>query len=542
MLKATKLTKYYEDQTVLNRLTFNIDRNNKIALTGFNGSGKTTLINILAGIESYSNGTLEYDKKTKIGFIPQDTKNYSEINVLDYLKKEVGKDDDEFLRKIEIMFSGFVLPTETKEKNIGDLSSGQKTKVFLTALLLKKPDLILLDEPTNNLDLPALIWLEDYLKKVDAACVIVSHDREFLDGVANKIFEIDWFDHKLTSSKAKYSDYLKEKELQRKSLKKEHSLQKEEVKRLKNTAQNFQEKGLVGSKWKSGDNDKMLMGHKRNKASKSFTAAKVTYGRMKRMNVVDKPKDRKSLSMNIDENSSTKGEEKNKDITLNNVLCGYKEDGNKKDFSVGPISLDIKYGKKICLLGANGVGKSTILKTITGLIPEISGGRIIGEGVVFGNFMQEHELLPMNKTPLNFLLENFDPESEEDIEMINNLLENYNFSEYSINSPIKNMSSGERAKLLFAYFSSININTLILDEPTNHLDMEAEEALEEALNNFEGTIITVTHDRRLTSKINFDNLYIVSEEEGGIKEIPEFKIYVKEMEKRSAKLLRILGK
>ncbi|MDA8611320.1 ATP-binding cassette domain-containing protein [Candidatus Pacebacteria bacterium] len=543
MVKATKLIKHFDGTMVLNRISFNVEREHKIALTGFNGSGKTTLLNIIAGNESYSNGVLEVKPNVKIGFLPQEPKALNKLNVLDFLKKEVKnsgplsapKDplsgSDEFLRKVEIMFAGFLLPTEVKEKNIGDLSSGQKTKVFLTSLLLQDIDLYLLDEPTNNLDLPALIWLEDFLQKTKSAIMIVSHDRAFLDEVTNKIFEIDWHDHSLHTSKAKYSDYLHEREQERKRLIKEHTAQKTEVARLATSAENTTARAVAGSKWKSNDNDKMLWGHKRNRAAKSFTTAKVTYGRIKRMDITKRPKDRKALSLALNMEDETASASKN--ISLKKVFCGYPD-----DFSVGPIDLDIVFGKKICLLGPNGSGKSTILKTITENLPVLSGELKIDSGVKFGHVMQEHESLPLRKTPMSFLSSSLGKEVEK--ELIHNHLSTYGFSDEAITSPISTLSPGNRARLLFAYFSATNVNTLILDEPTNHLDMEAEEALEEALKSFEGTVITVTHDRKFVEKMDFDALYVVSE--SGLNLIKDFKDYVKEMEKRSKKLLRMLGK
>jgi len=243
MLKANKITKYFGEQTVLNRISFNLERGNKVALTGFNGSGKTTLLNILAGNESYSNGLLQVNSGVKVGFVPQDPQGHHEMVVLDFLKTATNNPDDSFIRRIEVMFAGFMLPSDVKTKKIGELSSGQKTKIFLTQVLLQDPDLLLLDEPTNNLDLPALIWLEDYLQKVSAAVVIVSHDRVFLDAVANKVFEISWIDHTLHISHARYSDYLREQQKEFTRLSHEHDLQRDELKRLKELAAYKQERG-----------------------------------------------------------------------------------------------------------------------------------------------------------------------------------------------------------------------------------------------------------------------------------------------------------
>ncbi len=528
MIKIKNLSKYFDDKTVLDRISFNVEKGNKIALTGFNGAGKTTLLRILAGEESYSNGTFEMNDKVKRGFVPQDPSGFNKIKVLDFLLKNQGNTEkSEFLRKIDIMFAGFLLPENVKQKKIGDLSSGQKTKVFLTNILLQDVDLLLLDEPTNNLDLPALIWLEDYLQNFKGALIVVSHDKTFLDNVTNKIFEIDWSDHSLRISNAKYSNYLIERQLEFNRLNQVHHQQQDEVVRLKGVAVAQQEKGLKGQKWKSPDNDKMLTGFKQNRAARSFKSAKVTMNRIKRMDFVEKPKERKELSLKIDSQTDSPA----LNISLKDVVTRYKG-----DFIIGPVNFDIVYGNRICIVGPNGVGKTTILKTITGMLKNISGLVEVDSGVHFGNFMQEHENLPPNKTLLKFFKDHLGVEKE----LIHNHLIKFGFTEEDIKSQIKFLSPGGRARLLFAYFVATNVNTLILDEPTNHLDIEAEMALEESIKDFKGTVIAVSHDRNFVKNVDFDEIYIVSE--NGIQRLNNFDIYVAEMEKRSKKLIRMLGK
>jgi ATPase subunit of ABC transporter with duplicated ATPase domains len=528
MLKLKNITKYFGPLTVLNKISFSLEKGNRIALTGYNGSGKTTLLNIITGQETYSNGSIEIHKDAKIGFLPQDPKSFNDRNVLEFLKETTGQSDDKFLRQVEIMFAGFWLPSNIKEKNIGDLSSGQKTKVFLTGLLLQDIDILLLDEPTNNLDLPALIWLEDYLKNTKSGCLIVSHDRAFLDAVANKVFEIDWYDHTLKISHAKkYSNYLIEKQKETQRISQEHDMQIEEILRLRDLKESKEEKAAKGAKWRGNDNDRLLIGYRRNKAGKSYKEAKVVGNRIRRIEVVRKPSERKGLSIDIIPGNK----EASQNISLKKAVCGY-DDG----FSIGPLDMDIVFGKRICFMGPNGIGKSTILKSITGKIPLISGSISVDSGVRFGNFMQEHESLPQERTPLEFF-SGFDNTGKE---LIFNHLVSFGFSELSINSEIGKLSSGGRARLLFAYFAAMNVNVLILDEPTNHLDMEAEDALEKALKEFNGTVITVSHDRYFVEKMNFDEYYVVSED--GIKSVDDMTEYVENMEKRAKKLLRMLGR
>ncbi len=526
MLKVSNLNKYYDSERILNNISFTVEKGNKIALVGFNGTGKTTLLKLLAGIDNDKTGTIQYHKGTTIGFLPQDPDSHNRENVLKFIESYTEMSGDEFYRNIEIMFAGFALPTEIKEKKIGLLSSGQKTKVFLTALLLKKPDLLLLDEPTNNLDLPALIWLENFLQNTDSAFIVVSHDKKFLDNVSKKIFEIDWKTRTLKITAGKYSDYLlqKEKELRRNSI--DIKLQKEELKRLRLLAQQKKEDARKGMKWQGTDKDKILRGFKRNRAANSLKDAQVIYGRMGRMEIIEEIPTRRAFKVDIPKIDVGAP----KDISLLNVICGYD------DFRVGPINLSVTFGSRICILGLNGSGKSTILKTITGVIPKIEGEIEIQEGAKIGNLMQEHDSLPRDLSPVQFLME----KNYQSKEVLTEHLLHFGFSEFQVGIKIKYLSPGSRARLLLAYFALEGVNVLILDEPTNHLDLEAGEALEKALKEFHGTVLTVTHDRFFVEKTAVDSLYIL--QDGKLNRIDDFKIYVDEMEKRSRKLLRLLGR
>jgi len=527
MLKVTNITKFYGPEKVLNKISFILERGHKVALVGFNGTGKSTLLKVLAGLVDRDAGLIEMHKGVTLGFLPQDSTDHNQENVLDFLKKYTGEKSEEFLRKIEIMFAGFGLVTEIKDKKISGLSSGQKTKVFLVGLLLKKVDLMLLDEPTNNLDLPALIWLEDFLKRTETAFIVVSHDRKFLDNVTNKIYEIDWKDRTLRITNGKYSDYLVQKQKEQARTLLEHEMQNEEMHRLQKSAEQKRDDAIAGAKWMGTDNDKILRGFKRNRAGHSFSDSKVIYARLKRIERIEKPNYRKNFKIEIlPEDSGV-----SRDISIRDLVCGY-DDG----FRVGPIDLEIPFGSRICILGLNGSGKSTILKTITGLLPKISGNISISGGVKIGNLMQEHESLPKKETVLDFLKKRTDLDDK----YLHNHLLHFSFKEWQITEKIEVLSPGARARLLLALFAATNVNVLVLDEPTNHLDMEAEDALEKSLAQFEGTVITVTHDRFFVEKNKTDSLYVLDNHI--LNKIADFKEYVGEMEKKSKKLLRMLTK
>lgn len=508
----------------------------KVALVGFNGTGKTTLLKIIAGDIKPDGGQMMFEKETSIGFLPQDPDKHNSENVLDYILDCVGNSDqtkEKLLREMEIMFAGFGLPTTIKDKKIGDLSSGQKTKVFLIGILLKKVDLMLLDEPTNNLDLPALIWLESFLQKTKSAFIVVSHDVAFLDNVTNKIYEIDWKDRGLEISNGKYSDYLIQKQKKHAREQLEHTIQAEEIGRLRRLVKAKQKKAEKGSRYIAKDNDRLLRGYYRDKAIKSFRDSKILNNRIKRMDPKKQPNTRKEFKIDISASDSGAP----RDIVLMDLVCGIE------DFKIGPINMSIPFASRVFILGLNGSGKTTFLKTLTGRIPELAGDAYIGGGVKFGNLMQEHETLDKDKKILKFITDKVDDPTIPRAIIQNHLL-HFGFSEDQIKNKIKDLSPGGRARLLLALFSISGVNVLVLDEPTNHLDVEAQEALEKTLKKFEGTVITVTHDRFFLNKTAIEDspennvIYVLSE--GKMEKIKDFQQYVSDMIDKSNKLMHLL--
>lgn len=558
MIKAQKLQKSYGSLTVLSDVSFSLGRGQKAALVGHNGTGKTTLLKIVAGLEIQDAGKIEMPAETCIGYLPQDTSLSGDESIMDYLRNESGistlekeleelsadlsdpvkakrygevhgkyehLDGYSFAHRAEIMLAGFGLDGIELSRSLSNLSSGQKSKVVLAGILLKGVDLLLLDEPTNNLDLPALIWLEDFLRKSDASCIVVSHDRRFLDRVVKKIFELDWHLHSLTMTGGTYSDYLEMMVKRIAGQKEEYRLQQEEISRLNERARERKADAMKGSRWSGSDNDKFLRGFKRDQAAKSSKVAKAIEKRIEQMDKVEKPVERKPFEITLD----AQVDSGNLEVRISGVTAGYPG-----SFLLGPISFEIRYGNRVGVMGLNGSGKSTLLKTITGEMKPVSGVVEIGSGIRIGNMMQEHETLPREQILLEFLSERSGLSHQDSYSK----LSKFGFDERQVRLPISTLSPGGRARLLLALFSAQSVNMLVLDEPTNHLDIEALEALEETIGSYKGSILLVSHDRYFLEKASLDTTYVLSE--GVLSKIPDYRTYVETAEEKARKLLNLL--
>jgi ATPase subunit of ABC transporter with duplicated ATPase domains len=558
MLQAKHIQKSYGSLTVLADVSFSLAEGQKVALVGDNGTGKTTLLKIIAGLGEPDAGEIELAKNTCIGYLSQDTSLTGDETISAYLRRIAGVDvlekklevlasqlEDKakfdeygeahkqyerldgyaFEHRVKVMLAGFGLQYVGLDHRLSDLSSGQKSKVALAGILLKGVDLLLLDEPTNNLDLPALIWLEDFLRKSDAACIVISHDRRFLDHVVRKIFELDRNTRVLNISGGTYSDYLTMVEKRIARQKEEYRLQQEEIERLSDQARQQRAASAKGSNWQGSDNDKFLRGFKRDRAGGSGRKAKVIQKRIDQMEKVEKPIERDpfEIPLKAEVGPGTL------DIRLVNVVAGYPN-----VFTIGPVSFSARYGSRIGIMGLNGTGKSTLLKTITGQLLVCSGTVEIGSGVKIGNMMQEHESLPRDQVLLKFFKERTQLKDNE----IYNQLVKFGFDQHQAKQPISTLSPGGRARLLLALFCAQSVNVLVLDEPTNHLDLEALEALEETIVTYRGTVLLVSHDRYFLEKARLDSTYILSD--GILTRIPDYKTYVAQAEERVSRLLKSL--
>jgi len=525
-ITATKIFKEYGFDVVFDDVSFTIAQGEKVGLVGFNGTGKTTLLKILAGEVQVDAGTVKMPKGAIVGYVPQDTYITTTETVIEYIHTTVQKarGDEYEIEKhtIEALLDGFGIRDLSLDTPLQQLSSGQKTKVFLTAVLLLDPDILLLDEPTNNLDLTALVWLEGFLKKTKASCVIISHDRVFLDNVVNTIFDIDWHTRRLTISHGRYSAYIQRRKEENALQEKDYTLQKNEIKRTEAVAEMYIEREKKGAVFETKDNDKLVRGYNRDRSVKSGRAAKALMQRIEHMDIKERPVERRGLVIDI--SSQKKGGVK--DIELFNVVVGHE-----KGMRAGPVSLRIGFGDRVVLLGDNGVGKSTLLKTILGTIKPVDGEVRFGSSIVVGNFTQEHDNLPKDKTPRAFFEEHTDLKTNE----IYNIMRKHGFTESEVDKEIGSFSPGGRARILFALFSAQSVNALFLDEPTNHLDIEAVDALEEIIQSYAGTIVLVSHDRHLLDIVRPTNVLLVSSD-GTIKQQADIGEYIATAEKRAERL------
>lgn len=534
MLTLKNIRKIFGERRVLERVSFSLGEGQKAALVGQNGVGKSTLLKVIAGEESYDRGEILKPNRALVGYLPQETGALPQETLAIYLRRMAGLLEREqemkrlekhleepealatyetlqaeyerlggydFDRKAKSVLEGLFLSHLDQKRLVSELSGGEKRKAALAGVLLRGVDILLLDEPTNNLDLPALLWLEKYLKRSKATCLIASHDRRFLDQVVGKVIELEWFKRETIMYTGGWSDYAEMKAHAHRRHKEQYRMQEEERVRIKESIAEKKEWVIRVKEKVAPDNDKFTSNYKKERAARKFDAsAKALEGREKRLDDIERPLERPFLEVPLSVPGKQGG-----DIVLKKVVFGHK----KKDqisFENGPLDLKLPFGSRIALLGNNGVGKSTLLQTITGNLEPISGTVTRGEGVVFGYLMQEHETLSSTETLKEFFkkrLEHFDAD------VVNERLGTFQFPPGILNDKIASFSPGERVRIILALLSLLNATVLILDEPTNHLDLEAIEALEEALVGYPGTVLLVTHDRLFLERMNLSASYLL---------------------------------
>lgn len=499
----------YAADTILEDVNFEIHDKEKIAVVGRNGCGKTTLLKLIAGdihmnnLDSDEECGITMAGKQHIGFLRQISFEDVEVTVEDEIKKAFepvfvcekrmkeieeqlhqGENEQLFYeydglqkqmealrgytwrRDMEVMFQQFGFSLEDLQRPIGSFSGGQQTKVAFIKLLLSRPDIMLLDEPTNHLDLPTIEWLENYLKEYDKAVVIVSHDRMFLDRVIDVTYEIEY--HRIKRYPGNYSAFMKRKEEDMMKQEKDYEEQQKEIERLTTWIE----------KWKN-------------------TPTKVAATRSKRMAIehmvkIEKPRrfDTKTFHAMF----TPRIESYTEVLTAKNLKIGYDEE-------LSEVSFQLRKGERLAILGENGKGKSTLLKTLVEILPPLGGSFTIGTNVEWGYFDQQKAVVN-DADPEQTVLDNFWEKYPKLLrEDVRSALGSFLFSQEDVMKKMGQLSGGEKVRLALCKMFQTKPNLLILDEPTNHMDMIGKEALENMLKSFPGTVLFVSHDRYFIKQI-----------------------------------------
>jgi ATP-binding cassette, subfamily F, member 3 len=512
MLLATfsKVSKDYGGNPVFDEVDLEILEGERIGLVGENGSGKSTLLKLLAGLDTPTEGVISRRRNLTIGYLAQEvdplqyaktifaavSETSTELGMLaetlreleaqmadaerasdlDQVLKAYGRAQERFealggytLRhEVETVLNGLGFTPEQYELEVGVLSGGEKKLVNLARILLQMPDLLLLDEPDNHLDLDAKAWLEQYIQDYPGTVLIISHDRRLLDHTVKKIFELE--DGKISAYFGDYSSYFVERQQRLLKQYELYNLQQDEIRRLEASMHQLKEWAKMNPKF-AGRAESMV---KRVERAKQIAVARPVMTRER-------------IKINLDADRSGK-----KVLEVKGLSKAI--DGR---VLFRPFDLTILYGERVGIVGANGSGKTTLLKTMMEMLPSDSGSVKFGAGVITGYYAQEQDTLPFDSTPLDFVRRLKAMNESQAVSFLRSLL----FSYRDIYTPIRHLSGGEKSRLQLARLMLIDANFLLLDEPTNNLDIASIEVLEAALEDFESTILTVSHDRYFLDKI-----------------------------------------
>ena len=504
ILQANKIERSFAGEVLFDNISLQVDERDRIALVGKNGAGKSTLLKILVGEEEPTSGEINKKRDLSLSYLAQDSRFESSntiydemLHVFDSLRKtektlrqmeqEMGEKTGADLEKlmqdydrlseefrqaggftyeadIRAILNGFKFDESMWQMKIEELSGGQNTRLALAKMLLEKPNLLVLDEPTNHLDIETIAWLENYLVNYSGALLIVSHDRYFLDKVAT--ITLDLTKHSLDRYVGNYSSFVEQKEQKLLTEAKNYEKQQKEIAAL----EDFVNRNLV--------------------RASTTKRAQSRRKQLEKMERLDKPEaGTKSAHMTF-HSDKTSG---NVVLTVEEAAVGYDD-----QILSEPINLDIRKMNAVAIVGPNGIGKSTLIKSIVGQIPFIKGAARFGANVEVGYYDQTQSKLTPHNSVLDELWNDFKltPEVE-----IRNRLGAFLFSGDDVKKTVGMLSGGERARLLLAKLSMENNNFLILDEPTNHLDIDSKEVLENALIDFDGTLLFVSHDRYFINRV-----------------------------------------
>ena len=490
--------------TILEDINFYVKDNDKIGIVGRNGCGKTTLLKAITNEYTLSDGyddlKIESSNDFKIGYVKQNITDNLNMKMIDYIKESysdileienklnsleqklsssyseqilnkyndlqneyIYKGGNTYKKEYEIALKRFEFTDIDKEKLLNEFSGGQLTKLSLIRLLLSKPDLLILDEPTNHLDINSIEWLENYLKNYKKSIILVSHDRMFLDNICNVIYDIEYGE--LKRYVGNYSLFVKQKEQDYEKQLKGYEYKQKEIKRLQYIADRFR--------------------YKPTKAKMAMSKLK----QIEKMVKIDKPNKSNTKTFKI--NLKTEENSYRDVLKVKNLSIGY-------DKELCKLSFNLERQDKLGIIGENGIGKSTLIKTLTGLIPPLSGKYIYGDRVSIGYFSQNFENLDNNNTVYEEIDKTYPSMTPNEIRT---LLGSFEFTGEDVFKKINDLSGGEKVKLSLCKILNNKPNLLILDEPTNHLDIISKDTIEKILTNYNGTIIMVSHDRYLINNV-----------------------------------------
>lgn len=538
LMQLSQISKSFDGEPIFDNVNFEVKTGERIGIVGRNGAGKSTLMKIIAGVENYEDGHISKIKNLKVGYLTQQMTLNTENTVFDEMLqpfvhlKQLGEKmqaetdwlaqhadryetDDyqehikryeslsndfekqggyDYERKIKTVLNGLNFTETDYTRPVNDFSGGQKTRLSLAQMLLREPDLLLLDEPTNHLDMETTAWLEDYLKFFSGAIVIISHDRYFLDKIVTQIYDVSLGEVK--HYVGNYAKFIEQRDLYYQKRLAEYERQQDEIKRL----ETFVEKNIT-------------------RASTSGMA-KSRRKVLEKMTRIEKPMlDARSADIRFDFDRNTG----NDVMHIRQLEVGYQTPVTQ------PINLEITKGDHIAIIGPNGIGKSTLIKTLAGRLDALSGSIVPGANLKIGYYDQKQAEFRSNKTILDYVWDQYRHMPEKDVRAV---LGRFLFTQDDVQKIINDLSGGEKARLQLALLMLERNNVLILDEPTNHLDIDSKEMLEQALRNFAGTLIFVSHDRYFINELA--NKIFDLDANGGHIYLGDYQYYLEKLEQQQA--------